>query len=135
MLTTIWVWPWPSKGGLPRLGSILLRCCGLTPPMQQRAGSWRVADSSGATREDREPFPVPSCSDRIRADPVESKYSNLLSHWGLRLDHRPHFGLSSARPSRILSVPRDSKDKGEDDGLETPACLHHGLCRSALAAT
>jgi hypothetical protein len=64
---------------------------------------------------------------------VGSKYSNVLSHRGLRLDHRLRFGLSSARPSPILSVTRDGKDEGEDDGLETSAGVYHGDCRSGTA--
>src|SRR5947207_2392140 len=45
--------------------------------------------------------------------PVWSKYSNSPSHRRLRLDYRPHFGLSSARLSLILSVKRDGKGGGE----------------------
>ncbi|SRR5216683_2080814 len=41
--------------------------------------------------------------------PVWSKYSNLLSHWKLRLYYRPRFGLSSAPLLSILSVPMDGK--------------------------
>ena len=41
--------------------------------------------------------------------PVWSKYSNSPSYWRLRLYHRPHFGLSSAPLSPILSVNRDGK--------------------------
>ena len=50
--------------------------------------------------------------DERRGYRVESKYSNLLSHRRLRLDHHLCFGLSSARPSPILSVTRDGKDEG-----------------------
>src|SRR5437879_2881978 len=50
--------------------------------------------------------------------------------------HRPHFGLSSALLSRILTSNMDGKScGGRSDGLETPAGVYHGDGRSGTAAT
>src|SRR5215510_50723 len=60
----------------------------------------------------------------LEANLVWSKYSNSPSSRRLRFCHRPPLGLSSVSLSPILSVKRDSKAWGGDDGLETPARVY-----------
>ena len=71
--------------------------------------------------------------------PRRVKIFELAFPRGLRLDHRLRFGLSSARPSPILSVTRDGKGEGETMDWNTYWRISRGLsirnCSCAMSTS
>src|SRR5215510_14576225 len=107
----------PTLGSAPcsPLGAAAYaRFISMCPLLAQVQQGGVVADTlrmqQGHTRPQEQfpgaPAPLPAL-DLIginSSDPEQPKYSNALSHWGLRLYHCPHFGLSCAPLLPILSV-------------------------------